>query len=71
VRALVCGDPPRLVTDHPEPAPGRGELLVRTRVAGICDTDLQLARGYMGFRGVLGHEFVGEVLSADGDWRGK
>jgi threonine dehydrogenase-like Zn-dependent dehydrogenase len=35
---------------------------VRTRVAGICNTDLELARGYMGFRGVLGHEFVGEAL---------
>ena len=30
-------------------------------MVGICDTDLQLARGYMGFRGVLGHEFVGET----------
>ncbi len=35
------------------------------RVAGICDTDIQLARGYMGYQGVLGHEFVAEVLEAD------
>jgi threonine dehydrogenase-like Zn-dependent dehydrogenase len=35
---------------------------VRTIVAGICNTDLEIARGYMGFRGVLGHEFVGEAL---------
>jgi threonine dehydrogenase-like Zn-dependent dehydrogenase len=37
---------------------------LKVRLGGICDTDLQLARGYMGFRGVLGHEFVGET--ADG-----
>jgi threonine dehydrogenase-like Zn-dependent dehydrogenase len=36
-------------------------VVVAVRYAGICDTDLQLARGYMGFRGVLGHEFVGEL----------
>lgn len=35
---------------------------VRTLVAGICNTDLEIARGYMGFQGVLGHEFVGEAL---------
>ena len=40
----------------PEPP---GEVALNVRLAGICDTDLQLARGYMGFVGVLGHEFVG------------
>ena len=35
--------------------------MVRVLCAGICETDLQLIRGYMGFRGVLGHEFVGVV----------
>ena len=46
-------------TDHPEPALRDGETMVRVLCAGICETDLQLIRGYMGFRGVLGHEFVG------------
>jgi threonine dehydrogenase-like Zn-dependent dehydrogenase len=46
-------------TDRPAPAPADGEVLVRVRRAGICETDLQLIKGYMGFRGVLGHEFVG------------
>jgi len=42
------------------------------RVSGVCDTDLQLAKGYMGFRGVPGHEVVGEVVEADGAaWLGK
>ncbi len=47
--------------DHPPPRPRRGEVLIRMLRAGICATDLELARGYMGYRGVLGHEFVGVV----------
>ncbi len=43
------------------PVPGPGEILLRVRNAGICDTDIQLAKGYLGFQGVLGHEFVGET----------
>lgn len=38
-----------------------GESLVRVLRAGICNTDLEIIKGYMGFRGVLGHEFVGVV----------
>ena len=45
--------------DYPEPEVRNGEVLVRVLSAGICETDLQLVRGYMGFHGVLGHEFVG------------
>ena len=42
------------------------------RLAGVCDTDLQLARGYMGYRGVLGHEMVGEVVECDDPhWLGR
>jgi threonine dehydrogenase-like Zn-dependent dehydrogenase len=65
VRALVCDRQPRLVRDYPEPVRRDGEAIVQLRVAGICHTDLELARGYMGFEGVLGHEFVGEVVAAD------
>jgi len=44
------------------PLPRRdGEALVRMTVAGICDTDTEIARGYANFRGTLGHEFVGVV----------
>lgn len=49
----------------PEPVPVAGEALIRTRLAGICNTDLEIMRGYLGFRGVLGHEFVGVVERAD------
>ncbi len=45
--------------DHPTPVPASGELVVRVLRAGVCETDLQLMQGYMGFKGVLGHEFVG------------
>jgi threonine dehydrogenase-like Zn-dependent dehydrogenase len=51
--------------DAPDPAPPPGEALIRTRLAGICNTDLEIMRGYLGFTGVLGHEFVGEVARAD------
>ncbi len=52
---------PSLHSDWPVPTPAEGEMLVRVLRAGICDTDLQLIRGYMGFTGVIGHEFVGIV----------
>lgn len=55
----------RLRQDYPRPVPGPGEALIRVRLAGICTTDLELIKGYAaGFRGVLGHEFVGEVADA-------
>ena len=40
-----------------------GDVLVRTRLAGICNTDIELLRGYYGFAGVPGHEFVGEEVA--------
>ncbi|MEO8260154.1 MAG: alcohol dehydrogenase catalytic domain-containing protein [Acidobacteriota bacterium] len=60
MRAIVLeGSTASLHTDRPPPQPGAGEVIVRVLRAGICETDLQLMRGYLGFRGVLGHEFVG------------
>ncbi|MGE0790337.1 MAG: alcohol dehydrogenase catalytic domain-containing protein [Sandaracinaceae bacterium] len=49
------------VREVPDPEPKDGEARVRVLAAGICNTDLEIARGYMGFEGVLGHELVGEV----------
>ena len=48
-----------LRNDFPDPEPG--ESLVRVTLAGICGTDLEMLDGYMDFRGILGHEFVGVV----------
>lgn len=70
--ALYLDGSPSLRVDYPEPHRHPGEALLGLRLAGICDTDLQLARGYMQYRGVLGHEMVAEVLDADdADWIGQ
>jgi alcohol dehydrogenase len=63
--AAVLGrnEPPR-IEERPAPVAPSGEALVRVLLAGVCATDLELAKGYMGFAGVAGHEFVGEVVSA-------
>lgn len=58
--AVMFDGEPRLA-DVPVPVPGPGEALVRTLMTGICNTDLEILKGYMGFRGVIGHEFVGIV----------
>jgi threonine dehydrogenase-like Zn-dependent dehydrogenase len=66
VRALRWdGTQLALARDIPEPVRGAGEALVRVRLAGICRTDLEITRGYLGFRGTLGHEWVGRVAAAD------
>ncbi len=57
--AHLDGSTVTLQTDYAKPEPTDDEVLVRVLRAGICETDLQLMQGYMGFRGVLGHEFVG------------
>jgi threonine dehydrogenase-like Zn-dependent dehydrogenase len=44
------------------PKPLRGWALIRVRLAGICNTDIEILRGYHAFRGIPGHEFVGEVV---------
>src|SRR5438552_1616627 len=41
-----------------------GEAVVRVTLSGICSTDLEIARGYAGFQGTIGHEFVGVIESA-------
>lgn len=51
----------QLRTDLPDPDPAEGEALVRVLCAGICNTDLELLRGYYPYQGVIGHEFVGVV----------
>ncbi len=62
MRGIFCdGDGPRLRVDLPEPKATASEVILRVRLVGICDTDLQLARGYMDLRGVLGHEFVAQT----------
>lgn len=74
MRALVLdADGTLSLRDRPKPAPA-GECVVRVTAAGICGTDLELLRGYAGFSGVPGHEFVGVVEeggAADSAWLGR
>ena len=53
----------RFIPAYPRPEPQPDEALIRVRLAGICNTDLEIVRGYAGFTGVPGHEFVGEVVA--------
>ena len=54
------------------PLTGAGAVaLIKVHLAGVCSTDLQILKGYMGFTGVPGHEFVGSVVDGPQDWLGK
>jgi threonine dehydrogenase-like Zn-dependent dehydrogenase len=64
MRALVFDNSLRFDPRHADPPPGEGDALLRVRQAGICATDLEITRGYMGFSGILGHEFVADVVEA-------
>jgi alcohol dehydrogenase len=74
VRAIVLdADGTLSLCDRPTP-PAGAECLIRVAAAGICGTDLELLRGYAGFTGVPGHEFVGVVedaAAADAAWIGR
>jgi threonine dehydrogenase-like Zn-dependent dehydrogenase len=59
------------VTELPVPEPGPGFARVKVALAGVCNTDLELVKGYMGFEGVLGHEFVGRVDAGPPEWLGR
>src|ERR1051326_8566537 len=60
------------VRSQPLPRLPKGFARIRMLAAGICSTDLELQRGYYGFSGTPGHEFVGEVTEAeDRQWVGK
>src|SRR5438876_10901256 len=62
MRALVYhNNTLTLEKNYPQPSLEPGEALIRVLQVGICNTDLEITRGYMAFQGVLGHEFVGIV----------
>jgi threonine dehydrogenase-like Zn-dependent dehydrogenase len=56
----------QLRTEVPIPEPPPGEALVRVLRSGICNTDLELLKGYYPYTGILGHEFVGIVEQGPG-----
>ncbi|MCC6613551.1 MAG: alcohol dehydrogenase catalytic domain-containing protein [Anaerolineae bacterium] len=71
MRAVTFNGALRLATDAAEPARADDEVIIRPLLAGICNTDLELTRGYKDFSGILGHEFVGEVVEGDNNWLGR
>jgi len=66
VRAIIFNGRLKLSDDRPKPVPARGEALVRVTMAGICNTDMEIAKGYLGFRGIIGHEFTGFIEAVNG-----
>ncbi len=71
MRALYFDGKTARVADRPEPEARPGWAVVDVHVAGVCNTDLEIVRGYMGFAGVLGHELVGVVTHGPEAWLGK
>ena len=74
MKAVVFNDNLKLVNDYKKPVANAGEALVKVLMAGICNTDFEITKGYMGYNGILGHEFVGvveEVNSEDKTLLGK
>lgn len=67
MKAVVFDDGLKLVTDYKKPVAGAGEALVKVTMAGICNTDFEITKGYMGYKGILGHEFVGVVEEINAD----
>ncbi len=69
MKAVVFNDKDglRLDNNYPKPVPEKGEALIRVTMAGICNTDFEITKGYMGYNGVLGHEFIGVVEDVNGD----
>ena len=65
ITVLLDGEGGVSFADKADPVPGKGEALVRVLQAGICSTDIELKNGYMNFRGIPGHEFVGRVEACD------
>jgi threonine dehydrogenase-like Zn-dependent dehydrogenase len=69
----ICWDGHEVTLDssYPPPVPDQESAIVKVHLAGICSTDLQIFKGYMNFRGVPGHEFVGSVRQGPENWLGK
>ena len=64
MKAVIFDGTLKFIDDYSVPEPGEKEALIRVNMAGICNTDMEITKGYLGFQGVMGHEFVGIVERA-------
>ena len=72
MKAVILKERRISVEEIPLPSIEEGEALIKVIKAGICNTDLEMIKGYMDFEGILGHEFVGCVVQAPvKGWIGK
>ena len=67
MKAVVFDETLKLDNNYEKPVMQKGEALIRVKLAGICNTDFEITKGYMGYKGVLGHEFVGVVEDVNGE----
>ena len=67
MKAVVFDKELKLVKDYEKPTPKEGDALIRVTLAGICNTDYEITKGYMGYKGILGHEAVGVVEDVNGE----
>lgn len=61
MKALVYDNELKLDKNYPNPTVKDDEVLIKTSMVGICNTDYEITQGYMGYKGVIGHEFVGVI----------
>lgn len=67
MKAVVFDNGLKLDTNYPMPGPKKGEALIKVNTIGICNTDYEITKGYMGYKGILGHEFTGVVEAVNSD----
>lgn len=67
MKAVVFDKELKIDNDYKKPIPKKGEALIKISLAGICNTDFEITKGYMGYKGILGHEFVGVVEEINDD----
>ena len=67
MKALLFREKLEFVCDYPDPKPKEGEALIKVHMSGICNTDIEIIKGYMDYHGILGHEFVGRVEDVKGE----
>ncbi len=64
MKAVIFDNGLKFDKNYPMPEPKQGEALIKVDTIGICNTDYEITKGYMGYKGILGHEFTGVVEKA-------